>query len=113
MGIMNIRVLYRLLSGRITEAEIAADELLAKGVGAVIITLGDKGALYRDRSRSVHVPVISAGPVVETTGAGDAFNAGYLGARLNGQSPSEAARAGHATAGWTIMRPGAIPAQDS
>ncbi len=50
---------------------------------------------------------------VDTSGAGDAFNAGYLGARMRGTDPAEAARAGHALAGWTLMRRGAIPARDA
>jgi 2-dehydro-3-deoxygluconokinase len=49
---------------------------------------------------------------VDTSGAGDAFNAGYLGARLRGKCPADAATAGHAFAGWTIMRRGAIPPRD-
>src|SRR5690606_29094103 len=55
-------------------AVAAADALLARGVGAVVVTLGANGVLYRDRETQLHIPVISAGPVVETTGAGDAFN---------------------------------------
>lgn len=49
---------------------------------------------------------------VDTSGAGDAFNAGYLAARMNGADCATAARAGHKLAGWTIMRPGAIPARE-
>src|SRR3990167_2637918 len=90
----------------VAEAEAAADALLAKGVGAVIITLGDKGALYRDRTRSVHVPVISAGPVVETTGAGDAFNGGFAVALSEGRDVVEAVRFGCATAGISVTRAG-------
>ncbi len=45
---------------------------------------------------------------VDTTGAGDSFNAGYLAARLTGASPVDAARAGHALAGRVIMHRGAI-----
>jgi ribokinase len=70
----------------VAEAEAAADALLARGVGAVVVTLGGNGALYRDRTRSVHVPVISAGPVVETTGAGDAFNGGFAVALSEGRT---------------------------
>ena len=93
----------------ISEAEIAADALLARGVGAVVMTLGDKGALYRDRTRSVHVPVISAGKVVETTGAGDAFNGGFAVALSEGRDVVEAVRFGCATAGISVTRPGTAP----
>jgi len=93
----------------IAEAEKAADALLARGVGAVVITLGGNGALYRDKARSVHVPVISAGPVVETTGAGDAFNGGFAVALSEGRDVVEAVRFGCATAGISVTRPGTAP----
>ncbi|MDQ2066695.1 ribokinase [Xinfangfangia sp. CPCC 101601] len=98
----------------LTSAEQAADALLARGVGAVLITLGGNGALYRDAERSVHVPVISAGPVVETTGAGDAFNGGFTVALTEGREVIEAVRFGCATAGISVTRPGtagAMPAR--
>ena len=94
----------------LAEAEVAADALLARGVGAVVITLGGNGALYRDRQRSVHVPVISAGPVVETTGAGDAFNGGFAVALSEGRDVVEAVRFGCATAGISVTRAGTAPA---
>jgi ribokinase len=94
----------------LADAERAADALMARGVGAVIITLGSNGALYRDRSRSVHVPVISAGPVVETTGAGDAFNGGFAVALSEGRDVIDAVRFGCATAGISVTRPGTAPA---
>ena len=94
----------------VDEAKAAAAALLAKGVGAVVITLGDKGALFHDASRSVHVPVISAGPVVETTGAGDAFNGGFAVALSEGKDVIDAVRFGCATAGISVTRPGTAPA---
>jgi ribokinase len=78
--------------GTLPEAERAADALMARGVRAAIITLGDKGALFRDRTRSVHVPVFNAGPVVETTGAGDAFNGGFAVALAEGRVDAEPGR---------------------
>jgi ribokinase len=93
----------------VIEAEAAADALMARGVGAVVITLGGNGALYRDRTRSVHVPVISAGPVVETTGAGDAFNGGFAVALSEGRNVIDAVRFGCATAGISVTRPGTAP----
>ncbi|PTE14711.1 ribokinase [Pseudogemmobacter blasticus] len=94
----------------VADAERAADALLARGVGAVIVTLGGNGALYRDASRSLHLPVISAGPVVETTGAGDAFNGGFAVALSEGRDVIEAVRFGCATAGISVTRPGTAPA---
>jgi ribokinase len=94
----------------VADAERAADALLARGVGAVIVTLGSNGALYRDASRSVHVPVISAGPVVETTGAGDAFNGGFAVALSEGREVVDAIRFGCATAGISVTRKGTAPA---
>ncbi len=98
----------------LASAERAADALLARGVGAVVITLGGNGALYRDAARCVHVPVIGAGPVVETTGAGDAFNGGFVVALSEGRDVIEAVRFGCATAGISVTRAGtagAMPAR--
>jgi ribokinase len=97
----------------VDEAKRAAAALLAKGVGAVVITLGDKGALYHDAHQSVHVPVISAGPVVETTGAGDAFNGGFAVALSEGMGMIDAVRFGCATAGISVTRPGTAPSMPS
>ena len=90
----------------LAEAEAAAAALLARGVGAVVMTLGERGALYRDRDQSFHMPVISAGPVAETTGAGDAFNGGFAVALAEGKSMHGAVRMGCATAGISVTRPG-------
>ncbi len=91
----------------IPEARIAAAALLARGVGAVVMTLGANGALYHDATQSVHIPVISAGPVVETTGAGDAFNGGFAVALSEGRLVIDAVRFGCAVAGLSVTRAGA------
>lgn len=95
--------------GTVDEAILAARALRAAGAGAAIITLGEKGALYHDAARTVHVPAISAGPVVETTGAGDAFNGGFATALAGGADPVAAVRFGAATAGISVTRPGTAP----
>lgn len=87
----------------------AARALRAAGAGAAIITLGAQGVLYHDGAQTLHLPVISAGPVVETTGAGDAFNGGFAAALAEGQDPVAAARFGNATAGISVTRPGTAP----
>ncbi|MBC7143639.1 MAG: ribokinase, partial [Rhodobacteraceae bacterium] len=54
-----------------------------------------------------------AGPVVETTGAGDAFNGGFAAALARGAGPIEAVRFGCATAGISVTRPGTAPSMPS
>ena len=73
------------------------------------MTLGANGALYHDAQQSVHVSVISAGPVVETTGAGDAFNGGFAVALSEGRDVIAAVRFGCATAGISVTRAGTAP----
>ncbi|MEM6824786.1 MAG: ribokinase [Pseudomonadota bacterium] len=97
----------------VADAEQAADAFLVQGVGAVIITLGENGALYRDADRSVHIPACRAGDVVETTGAGDAFNGGFAAALARGADPIDAVRYGSATAGISVTRPGTAPSMPS
>lgn len=91
-------------------ARRAGDALLAKGAGAVLITLGERGALFHGRDRSLHVPPFAAGKVVETAGAGDAFVGGFASALAGGAGPLEAAHFGSATAEISVTRAGAAPA---
>jgi len=91
------------------EAEAAARALRAMGAGAAVITLGAQGALYHDGTRTVHVPALNAGPVAETTGAGDAFNGGFAVALAEGADPVAAVRFGCATAAISVTRPGTAP----
>ena len=97
----------------LVQARQAADALIAKGVGTVIITLGEKGALIHGRQFSEPVPAISAGPVVETTGAGDAFNGAFAVGLAEGMTPLQAVRFGCATAGISVTRPGTAPSMPS
>lgn len=99
--------------GSLEEARAAADALIAQGVGAAVITLGEKGALYHDGRVSEHVPAYRAGPVVETTGAGDAFNGAFATALADGLDPIAAVRFGCAAAGISVTRPGTAPAMPS
>ncbi len=90
-------------------ARRAAAALVAGGAGAAVITLGAEGALYHDRERSVHVPALRAGPVVETTGAGDAFTGGLAVALAEGRDAVEAVRFASATAAISVTRAGTAP----
>jgi len=91
-------------------ARRAGEALVAKGAGTALITLGERGALFHGRDRSLHVPPFAAGKVVETAGAGDAFVGGFAAALAGGADPLEAARFGSATAGISVTRAGTAPA---
>jgi ribokinase len=93
----------------VDDARKAAAVLLKKGVGAALITLGEKGALLHTPQSSDLVPAYSVGPVVETTGAGDAFNGGFAVGLSRGFTPLDAARFGSAVAGISVTRPGTAP----
>ena len=94
----------------VADAERAAETLLRRGARAVIVTLGANGALVRTASIRRHVPACDAGPVVETTGAGDAFNGGLAVALAEGLDIVAAARFGCAVAGISVTRHGTAPA---
>ena len=74
----------------------------------IVVKLGGEGCLIGGRA----VPPPRRIDVIDSSGAGDAFNGGFLDARLRGVPPVEAALAGHRLAGWNIGRRGAIPARD-
>ena len=93
----------------VASATRAAQALLDQGVGTALITLGENGALLHDGNAPVHIPAFSAGPVVETTGAGDAFNGGFATALARGAAPLDAVRFGSATAAISVTRPGTAP----
>ncbi|MCB8882839.1 ribokinase [Acidisoma cellulosilytica] len=89
------------------EAEAAADALIARGAGAVIITLGEKGALLRQKGETILVPAVRAGALVDTTGAGDSFNAAIAVALSEGLPMAEALHFACAVAGLKVTRAGA------
>ncbi|EIZ78653.1 2-dehydro-3-deoxygluconokinase [Novosphingobium sp. Rr 2-17] len=79
------------------------------GCGEVIVKLGGQGCLLAD---GTPVAVPKTLQPIDTSGAGDAFNGGYLAARMRDAGIEDAALCGHALAGWNVMRRGAIPARD-
>jgi len=95
------------------DAERAADEFLSRGVRNVVITLGEQGAFVKNAMVTRHVPAIDAGPVVETTGAGDAFNGGFAVGLSEGMDIVAATRFGCAVAGISVTRYGTAPSMPS
>lgn len=92
------------------QAECAAAALQERGARHVILTLGARGALVRTADgRSTIVDAFNAGPVVETTGAGDAFCGGFAAALAEDMPLLDAVRFGCATAGLSVTRHGTAP----
>jgi ribokinase len=94
----------------ISEAESAAGNLLSRGARNVVITLGSQGAFVKNSELALHVPAVDAGPVVETTGAGDAFNGAFAVALGEGLEIAAATHFACAVAAISVTRPGTAPA---
>jgi ribokinase len=102
------RVLTGRTSGAVaTPAELASD-LIGLGVKHVIVTQGEKGALLVTASSSKHFHGIRV-RAVDTTGAGDAFNAGLATALAFGASMEDAVQLGIVTGGLAVTQHGVIP----
>ena len=93
------------------EATVA--RMQAFGIGEVVVKNGQQSALVAVNGQQEHVPVPEVVEAVDTTAAGDSFNAGYIAARLNGESPAHAALAGHALAAQKVRYRGAIMPRDA
>jgi ribokinase len=91
-----------------TSAAQAADKLLAKGVQAVILTLGARGAFVATKESKQLVPGFKV-KAVDTTAAGDVFNGALAVALSEGRSLLEAARFASAAAAISVTRLGAQP----
>ena len=92
----------------VATADAAASALLASGVGKVIVTLGEHGALFANKASSQHFPAPKVKPV-DTTAAGDTFVGGFAAALADGKPESEAIRFGQIAAALSVTRAGAQP----
>ena len=86
------------------DPEAAARSLTAHAQ-EVVVKLGAQGALWTDGEVQVRAPAVDV-PAIDTTGAGDAFAAGLLAARLAGAEPADALGAGCALAAEAVARDG-------
>ena len=73
------------------------------------MTLGADGALWTDGAEVLRVPAEPVEAVTDSTGAGDAFAAGLLSARLSGAPVVEALAAACRLAARAVQQPGARP----
>ncbi len=92
---------------KVTPEELAR-ELRARGPKHVVITLGEHGALIARDGIEEHIPAIAT-TAVDTTGAGDAFNAGLAVALARGATLEDAVRLAVVTGGMAVTKEGVIP----
>jgi ribokinase len=98
----------------VEDAEAAARALLDRGVGAAVITLGDKGALVVTAADTQRIPGHKV-KVVDTTGAGDAFNGALAVALAEGEKLADAVVFANAAAALQVTKLGtaqAMPVRD-
>ena len=81
----------------------------AAGVAEVVVKNGAGSPALLVRGEALAAPAPRPVAPVDTTGAGDAFNAGYLAARLDGAAPLEALALGQNLAALVVRHPGAVP----
>ena len=78
------------------------------GAGNVVITLGEKGCLFSNEKETFVVPPFSI-HAVDTTAAGDSFNAGFSVQIASGAPVREALVFGNACGGLTASKQGSMP----
>ena len=91
-----------------SDPETAA-RALAERVGEVVVTLGSGGALWTNGEDVLRAAAEPVDIVEDSTGAGDAFAAGFLGARAGGGSTAETLAAGCRLAARAVRKAGARP----
>ncbi|MBA3061970.1 MAG: ribokinase, partial [Atribacteria sp.] len=94
----------------VEEAEKAAKEIISAGVKDVVVTLGKEGALVVNSKETTHVPTFEEVKIVDSTGAGDAFNGGLAIALSEGKSLVEATYFANAVASLNVTKIGTAPA---
>ncbi|MGD0846284.1 sugar kinase [Bradyrhizobium sp.] len=95
------------------DADSCAARLRGAGVAEIVVKTGARGCIVYAKGIRTEVPPEAVLQPVDTTAAGDSFNAGYLAGRISGASVTEAARAGHRLAGVVIRWPGAVIPKDA
>ena len=91
-----------------TSEQATLDRLAAQGLQEVVLKRGPRGCLVLAEGKCNEVLATPCPKPMDTTAAGDSFNAAYLAARMTGNDPIVAARAGNTLAGTVIQHRGAI-----
>ena len=96
------------LKNNISDEE-AAQKLFSLGSKNVIVTQGEKGCLILNKKGFCAIPGFQFPKIVDSTGAGDAFNAALAVALLEGKSLSNTCKFANATAGLACTKRDTIP----
>ena len=88
--------------GRDIKPEKAAEKLVDIGVKTAVVKLGEKGCWAADKDTLEYVPAFKV-KVVDSTGAGDNFSAGFISGYISGKTLRQSARIGSAAAALKIM----------
>jgi ribokinase len=91
------------------DAQKAAQILLNKGVKSVVVTMGKNGVFVMTPDRKEFIPSMKV-KAIDTTGAGDAFNGGFVTALSEGKDIFEAARFGNIVGALSVTKVGTAPA---
>lgn len=105
----NLHEARRLLGRSDGEPEEVATRLARTTGRTVVMTVGARGALIADGEELVPVPAPVAPVVVDSTGAGDAFNAGFAFGLASGRGLAEAVALGCRCGAWCVGHPGVMP----
>lgn len=90
------------------DPQATAARYAAAGAAEIVVKNGNGPLVLRSNGQSLELPAPVPVRPVDTTGAGDSFNAGYLAARLDGADPIRAAAAGQRLAALVVQHPGAL-----
>jgi 2-dehydro-3-deoxygluconokinase len=92
----------------VEDAEACIRRLHGLGPAEIVVKLGSEGCEVSSAAFRGRIAAEPVEEVVDSTAAGDSFNAGYLAARLLGAGPDAAAGLGNRVAGRVVAHPGAV-----
>lgn len=95
--------------GTASRPDEVAEAWASRGCEEVVVKLGAQGCLLHGADGLVAQQPVAA---IDTSGAGDSFNAAYLWSRMNNRSPQQSAAKANRLAAWVVGQPGAIPRYD-
>ncbi|MCV2870317.1 sugar kinase [Defluviimonas sp. WL0002] len=90
-----------------TSPQATIDRYAGAGAAEVVVKNGGEGVFFASNGATGFIETPPATTILDTSGAGDSFNAGYLASRLRGGTPQDAVQAGHRLACVVIAHPGA------